>query len=142
MNENYARKGQFFPDTDGVRRAAEAVSHADLGWFFQKYVAGTEEIPWDDFFKNVGLHLSPRATNVADVGFVATRTSTLRWWCLPSRREAQPMLPALRSEIPFWRSMDRKLIAGSPHVRKFARVIPSASGYATLRRARIALEDG
>jgi len=73
MNENYARKGQFFPDTDGVRRAAEAVSHADLGWFFQKYVAGTEEIPWDDFFKNVGLHLSPRATNVADVGFVATR---------------------------------------------------------------------
>ncbi len=73
MNENYARKGQFFPDTEGVRRAAEAVSHADLGWFFQKYVAGTEEIPWDDFFKNVGLHLSPRATNVADVGFVATR---------------------------------------------------------------------
>ena len=73
MNENYARKGQFFPDTEGVRRAAEAVSHADLGWFFQKYVAGTEEIPWDDFFKSVGLHLSPRATSVADVGFVATR---------------------------------------------------------------------
>ena len=73
MNENYARKGQFFPDTEGVRRAAEAVSHADLGWFFQKYVAGTEEIPWDDFFKNVGLHLSPRAINVADLGFVATR---------------------------------------------------------------------
>jgi len=73
MNENYARKGQFFPDTDGVRRAAEAVSHADLGWFFQKYVSGTEEIPWDEFFKNVGLHLSPRATNVADVGFMATR---------------------------------------------------------------------
>jgi predicted metalloprotease with PDZ domain len=73
MNENYARKGQFFPDTDGVRRAAEAVSHADLGWFFQKYVAGTDEIPWDDFFKNVGLHLSPRVINIADPGFVATR---------------------------------------------------------------------
>src|SRR6476661_1708459 len=28
---------------------------------------------WDDSSKNVGLHLSPRATNVADVGFVATR---------------------------------------------------------------------
>ena len=51
MNENYARKGLFFPDTEGVRRAAEAVSHSDLGWFFQKYVAGTDEIPWDDFFK-------------------------------------------------------------------------------------------
>ena len=62
MNENYARKGRFFPDSEGVRRAAEAVSHADLGWFFQKYVAGTEEIPWDDFFRSVGLHLSRRET--------------------------------------------------------------------------------
>ena len=73
MNENYARKGQFFPDTEGVRRAAEAVSHSDLGWFFQKYVAGTEEIPWDDFFSTVGLHLVQRVISVADPGFVATQ---------------------------------------------------------------------
>jgi predicted metalloprotease with PDZ domain len=73
MNENYARKGLFFPDTAGVRRAAEAVSHADLGWFFQKYVAGTDEIPWDDFFKNVGLHLVRGVKSVADLGFVTTR---------------------------------------------------------------------
>jgi predicted metalloprotease with PDZ domain len=73
MNENYARKGLFFPDTEGVRRAAEAVSHADLGWFFQKYVAGTDEIPWDDFFKSVGLHLVQRESQVADLGFVATQ---------------------------------------------------------------------
>jgi predicted metalloprotease with PDZ domain len=73
MNENYARKGLFFPDTEGVRRAAEAVSHSDLGWFFQKYVAGTEEIPWDDFFRSVGLHLVQRVISVADPGFVATQ---------------------------------------------------------------------
>lgn len=73
MNENYARKGLFFPDTAGVRRAAEEVSHADLGWFFQKYVAGTDEIPWDDFFKNVGLHLVRGVKSVADLGFVTTR---------------------------------------------------------------------
>jgi len=73
MNENYARKGQFFPDTEGVRRAAEAVSHSDLGWFFQKYVAGTGEIPWDNFFKTVGLRLARRAISVADPGFMATR---------------------------------------------------------------------
>ena len=57
MNQNYAQKGQFFPDSEGVRQAAEAVSHSDLGWFFQKYVAGTDEIPWDDFFKTVGLRV-------------------------------------------------------------------------------------
>jgi predicted metalloprotease with PDZ domain len=73
MNEHYAKKGEFFPDTEGVRRAAEAVSHADLARFFQKYVAGTDDIPWDDFFKSVGLHLMKRPSLIADLGFVATR---------------------------------------------------------------------
>ena len=50
-------EGPFFPDSDGVREAAEAVSHADLGWFFTKYVAGTDEIPWNDFFRVVGCAL-------------------------------------------------------------------------------------
>jgi predicted metalloprotease with PDZ domain len=71
MNQNYAQKGQFFSDSKGVRRAAEVISHADLGWFFEKYVAGTEEIPWDTFFKSVGLHLVRQVVSVADTGFVA-----------------------------------------------------------------------
>jgi predicted metalloprotease with PDZ domain len=70
MNEN-ARKGQLFSDSEGVRQAAELVSHADLRWFFQKYVAGTEEIPWDNFFAGVGLHLVRQVVSVADPGFVA-----------------------------------------------------------------------
>jgi predicted metalloprotease with PDZ domain len=73
LNQNYARQGRFFPDSDGVRRAAEAVSHSDLGWFFQKYVAGTDEIPWDDFFKTVGLHLVQRVITIADPGFLLTQ---------------------------------------------------------------------
>jgi predicted metalloprotease with PDZ domain len=73
MNQNYAKKGRFFPDSDGVREAAEAVSHADLGWFFTKYVAGTEEIPWNDFFRGVGLRLAEGTNTVADAGFTASR---------------------------------------------------------------------
>jgi predicted metalloprotease with PDZ domain len=73
MNENYARKGKLFPDSEGVRRAAEAVSHSDLGWFFEKYVAGAGEIPWDDFFRSVGLHLVRKVISTADLGFVATQ---------------------------------------------------------------------
>lgn len=73
MNQNYAKKGRFFPDSDGVREAAEAVSHADLGWFFAKYVAGSEEIPWNDFFRGVGLHLVEGKNTAADAGFVASR---------------------------------------------------------------------
>jgi predicted metalloprotease with PDZ domain len=73
MNQNYARKGRFFSDSEGVREAAEAVSHADLGWFFAKYVAGTEEIPWNDFFRGVGLRLAEGKNTLADAGFVASR---------------------------------------------------------------------
>jgi predicted metalloprotease with PDZ domain len=73
MNQNYAKKQQFFPESEGVRRAAEAVSHADLGWFFSRYVSGTEEIPWNDFFRGVGLQLSQSITKVADAGFIASR---------------------------------------------------------------------
>ena len=73
MNENYAKKGKFFPNSDGVRQAAEAVSHADLGWFFAKYVQGTEEVPWNHFFRAVGLRVIEGKVVTADAGFVASR---------------------------------------------------------------------
>jgi predicted metalloprotease with PDZ domain len=73
MNENYAKKGRFFPDSAGVREAAESVSHSNLSEFFAKYVEGTEEVPWNDFFRTVGLHLEPGKNTTADAGFVASR---------------------------------------------------------------------
>jgi predicted metalloprotease with PDZ domain len=73
MNANYARKGRFFDDSNGVREAAEAVSHADLGWFFTKYVAGREEIPWNDFLRYVGLHVDQFSISIPDPGFIASR---------------------------------------------------------------------
>ena len=66
MNENYAKQGKFFPDSEGVRSAAESVSHGDLSKFFAKYVAGLDEIPWDDFFKAVGLRVVARRSTVAE----------------------------------------------------------------------------
>jgi predicted metalloprotease with PDZ domain len=73
MNANYAKKGRFFNDSAGVRAAAEAVSHADLSSFFNRYVSGTEEIPWDDCFRSVGLRVEATANTVADAGFTASR---------------------------------------------------------------------
>jgi predicted metalloprotease with PDZ domain len=73
MNANYARKGRFFDDSNGVREAAEAVSHADLGWFFTKNVSGREEIPWNDFLRYVGLHVEEFSITVPDPGFLASR---------------------------------------------------------------------
>jgi predicted metalloprotease with PDZ domain len=73
MNQNYAKRGRYFADSDGVREAAEAVSHADFKWFFEKYVGGTEEIPWNDFFRSVGLRVMEKTNTIADAGFGASR---------------------------------------------------------------------
>ena len=73
MNRTYARQGVFFPDSQGIRETAESLTHTDLGWFFAKYVSGTDPIPWDDFFRPVGLHLERRRWNVAEPGFTTSR---------------------------------------------------------------------
>jgi predicted metalloprotease with PDZ domain len=73
MNENYARKGRYFKDSDGVREAAEAVTHADFGWFFTNYVAGKEEVPWNTFLRTVGLRVVLGTNTEADPGFSASR---------------------------------------------------------------------
>ena len=76
MNQNYARQNRFFPDSRGVREAAEAVSSSDLGSFFERYVAGTEELPWNNFFEVVGLELSETRVPVVDLGFALDRSFT------------------------------------------------------------------
>jgi predicted metalloprotease with PDZ domain len=73
MNENYAKKGQFFTDSEGLREAAEVVAHSDFNAFFRKYVAGREEISWDDCFRAVGLRLVRHTETVADLGFLVVR---------------------------------------------------------------------
>jgi predicted metalloprotease with PDZ domain len=74
MNEHYAKQHKFFPDSEGVREAAQAVGGGDLRDFFSKYVAGTEEVPWDNFFRTVGLQVVRVETETGDPGFVAARS--------------------------------------------------------------------
>jgi predicted metalloprotease with PDZ domain len=73
MNRNYAQKGRYFDDSQGVREAAEAVCHGDLSAFFARYVSGTNEIPWNDYFRTVGLRVEALTLTVPDPGFNASR---------------------------------------------------------------------
>jgi predicted metalloprotease with PDZ domain len=73
MNLNYAKRNRFFDESSGVREAAEAVCHSKLDEFFSKYVAGVEEVPWNDFFRQVGLRVDPVSSTVPDPGFNASR---------------------------------------------------------------------
>lgn len=73
MNQNFAKRGRYFNDSQGVLEAADAVSHSDLSSFFINYVSGTGEIPWDNFLRTVGLRLEPGTTTLPDDGFTASR---------------------------------------------------------------------
>lgn len=73
MNENYAKQGKFFADSEGIRSSLEAVTGADFKEFFRRYVAGTEELPYEDLFATAGLHLNERTILVPDAGFSAFR---------------------------------------------------------------------
>jgi predicted metalloprotease with PDZ domain len=73
MNRDYAKQGKFFPDSEGVREEAEKLTGTNLRSFFEQYVAGTAELPYDDLFKTVGLVLGKENQTVADPGFTANR---------------------------------------------------------------------
>jgi len=72
MNATYGREHRYYADSDGVRDAAEKVTGAGFSEFFRKYVAGVEEIPYDQFFQSVGLRVRRRMVASADPGFLAS----------------------------------------------------------------------
>lgn len=72
MNEHYAKQGRFFDDSRGVRAAAEAVTGGDFKDFFARYVSGTDELPYNEFFQTVGLELQRNQTHITYAGFSAS----------------------------------------------------------------------
>jgi predicted metalloprotease with PDZ domain len=68
MNQHYAKAGKFFDDSAGVRAAAEALTGTSFEEFFRKYVSGTDEIPYNDFFQTVGLELDQTPIRTAYAG--------------------------------------------------------------------------
>jgi len=64
LNQQYAQRGRFYPDSLGIRMAAEDVIRqfrpdgaADLSEFFLRYVAGTEDLPYAGWLSVAGLGL-------------------------------------------------------------------------------------
>ena len=72
MNHD-AQQGLFFDDSEGVRQKVQALTGVDFRDFFARYVAGTEQIPYDQFFAYVGLHLVVRAAEQSYPGFSVSR---------------------------------------------------------------------
>jgi len=72
MNDNYAKKGLAFPDSDGVQQAAETITGQSFAEFFHDFVAGVREIPYSDFFTFVGLQVAEATYQTMTPGFTAT----------------------------------------------------------------------
>ncbi len=72
MNGHYAKQNRLFPASEGVELAAETVSGQSFANFFQAYVAGVKDIPYDEFISFVGLHVVTRTVQVATPGFTTT----------------------------------------------------------------------
>jgi predicted metalloprotease with PDZ domain len=73
MNEHYAKQGKFFHDSESIRQAVETLSKSDFREFFQKYVSGVQELPWDNFFSRIGLRVVTAEVAFGNPGFRATR---------------------------------------------------------------------
>jgi predicted metalloprotease with PDZ domain len=72
MNDRYAKQHRFFPDSDGVEQAAEAITGQSFASFFRDYVAGVREIPYGEFLQFVGLRLVMKTVEIATPGFTTT----------------------------------------------------------------------
>lgn len=127
MNEHYAKPGKFFHDSESVRQAIETLSSSELSDFFQKYVSGVDEIPWDSFFDRVGLKLTTEEVTFADPGFQATRAFDQP----PTVVDVKPLSAADRAGL---KSGDVILGINGLHAgRDFARNLADLSPGAVLR---------
>jgi predicted metalloprotease with PDZ domain len=59
--EYYKKQGRGFTDEE-FQKTVELVAGKPLGDFFQKYIFGTEAIPYNSYFETVGLHLKDKNT--------------------------------------------------------------------------------
>jgi predicted metalloprotease with PDZ domain len=69
MNDRFAHRGRFYNDSADIEAVVEQVSGKDFHDFFARYVAGTDEIPANQFLNLAGLELVAGVTSRAGLGF-------------------------------------------------------------------------
>ena len=63
--EYYKKQGRGFTDEE-FQRMVELIAGKPMGDFFQKYIFGTETIPYNTFFETVGLQLKDKNIDKAE----------------------------------------------------------------------------
>jgi predicted metalloprotease with PDZ domain len=76
MNQEFAKQDKPYRDSLDVRLTAEKVAGGSFEDFFQKYVAGTEPLPYRPLFNLAGLELKTLERKHPAFGFSAGRDET------------------------------------------------------------------
>lgn len=86
LNEEYARRGRFYNEDEDLRAAAEAAirkaapgAQADLREFFNRYISGTDEMPYQEWLERAGWELKTGGPRRATFGFSIRRESGDIW---------------------------------------------------------------
>jgi predicted metalloprotease with PDZ domain len=73
MNRDFAQRGRFYRDSEDIRAAAEKITGRGMGEFFERYIAGTEEIPFEELLNLAGLSIVPIVNLRPEFGFTVIR---------------------------------------------------------------------
>lgn len=73
MNQRYAQQHIFYADTAAIESLASELAGRDLSDFFRRYVAGTDEIPYEDILARGGFLLDRAGRIPPEVGAPSAR---------------------------------------------------------------------
>jgi predicted metalloprotease with PDZ domain len=74
LNQDFAKRGRFFDDSDLEKIATELAPGFDCKAFFRAYVDGTRDLDYDICLGYAGLRLRTKQAKVADWGFRALKS--------------------------------------------------------------------
>jgi predicted metalloprotease with PDZ domain len=70
MNTKFAQQGRYYNGSEDIRAAVEKISGISYEDFFRRYVAGTDDIPYESFLSAAGLELKTALPKTAGLGFI------------------------------------------------------------------------
>ncbi|HET8923417.1 MAG TPA: PDZ domain-containing protein [Candidatus Acidoferrum sp.] len=76
MNGDFAKQGKAYRDSLDVRLTVEKIAGSSFEEFFQKYVAGTEPLPYQKVLALAGLHLKSIEHRRPTLGFFSERDAS------------------------------------------------------------------
>lgn len=76
LNEQFARQGRFYDDRRDIPAAVATIAGRNLDDFFRRFVSGSDEIPYDEFFRLVGLELRREEKTRGWLGLVVFRDAS------------------------------------------------------------------